>query len=174
MSGQQPYNDPGNGRPAYQPPLQQQQYFGQVQMQPTVQDQRSYPPAGPPPGYQHRYQSAGKRYALRGSEAFWYVVMCIGFGAAYFNKLPAKKAACEIFSELQLDGQGPSQGYSLRGTETFWYTLMCIAFGGGYFAKVVAKKALWEVVGMMQSAPGEYREAISRALHGAAPVRAHY
>jgi hypothetical protein len=27
-------------------------------------------------------------------------------GAAYFSKLPGKKAACEVFSELQLDGRG--------------------------------------------------------------------
>ena len=38
-------------------------------------------------------------------------------GAAYFSKLPGKKAASEVFSELQLDGQGPSRSYSLRGME---------------------------------------------------------
>jgi hypothetical protein len=81
-------------------------------------------------------------------------------------KLPAKKAACEVFSELQVDGQGPSHSYSLRGMESFWYVLMCLAFGGGYFAKVWAKKALWEMVGMMQSAPAEYTAAISRILAG--------
>ena len=70
-------------------------------------------------------------------------------------KLPGKKAACEVFSELQLDGQGPSRGYSLRGMEGFWYALMCLAFGAGYFAKVSTKKALWEMVGMVQSV-GEY------------------
>ena len=89
---------------------------------------------------------------------------------AYFSKLPGKKAACEVFSELQLDGQGPREGYSLRGAETFWYVLMCLAFGGGYFAKVWAKKALWEVVAMVQSGPGEYAEAISRALSGPATL----
>ena len=70
-------------------------------------------------------------------------------------------------TDLQLDGQGPSRSYSLRGAETFWYVLMCLAFGGGYFAKVSAKKALWEVVGMVQSGPGEYAEAIRRAFSGA-------
>jgi hypothetical protein len=91
---------------------------------------------------------------------------------AYFSKLPAKKAACEILSELQLDGQGPSRGYSLRGAEAFWYVMMCIAFGGGYFAKVWVKKALWEVIGVVQSAPDEYGAAVGRALHGyAAPPR---
>ena len=86
----------------------------------------------------------------------WYVLGCIGFGAAYFSKLPAKKAACEVFSELQLDGQGPSRSYSLRGMEGFWYALMCLAFGAGYFAKVSAKKAIWELAGIVQSARGDY------------------
>jgi hypothetical protein len=168
MSGQQPYDDPRGGQPtdAKQP----QPYYGQGQMQPAGQDLRGYQPPGPP----RRMQAAGKRYALRGAEAFWYVLMCIPLGAAYFHKLPSKKAACEIFSELQLDGQGPSQAYTLRGAEVFWYTLMCIAFGVGYFAKVVAKKAQWEVIGMMQSAPGEYREAIGRALNGSVSGRAAY
>jgi hypothetical protein len=103
------------------------------------------------------------------------VLGCIAMGAAYFSKLPGKKAACEVFSELQLDGQGPSRGYSLRGMESFWYVLMCLGFGAGYFAKVSAKKALWELVGMAQAAPGEYAGAISRALSGSAvPYRPGY
>ena len=141
-------------------------------MQPAVQDQRGYPRTGRhppqvhPSGHRGHRQAAGKQYALRGAESFWYILGCISFGAAYFSKLPGKKAACEVFSELQLDGQGPSRGYSLRGAEGFWYVLMCIPFGAGYFAKVSAKKALWEMVGMVRSAPGEYAEAISRALSG--------
>jgi hypothetical protein len=102
---------------------------------------------------------------------FWYVLGCIYFGAAYFAKLPAKKAVCEVLSELQLDGQAASRAYSLRGMEGFWYTLMCLWFGAGYVAKVWAKKALWEAVGMVQAAPGEYAEAISRALLGPATSR---
>ena len=43
---------------------------------------------------------------------------------------------------------------------------MCLPFGAGYFAKVWAKKALWELVGMVQSSPAEYPEAIRRALSG--------
>jgi hypothetical protein len=109
-------------------------------------------------------QAAGKRYGLRGAEPFWYVLGCIGFGAAYFSKLPAKKATCEIVSELQLDGHGPSQGYVMSSMATFWYYTMCIAFGGGYFAKVSAKKAMWEVVSVVQSSPGEYTAAMRRAL----------
>ena len=128
----------------------------------------SYPPQVPPSGHRRHRQAGGKHYALRGAESFWYILGCISFGTAYFSKLPGKKAACEVFSELQLDGQGPSRGYSLRGAEGFWYVLMCIPFGAGYFAKVSAKKALWEMVGMVRSAPGEYAEAISRALCGAA------
>jgi hypothetical protein len=76
--------------------------------------------------------------------------------------------ACEIVSELQLDGHGPSHSYAMSGAATFWYYMMCIAFGGGYFAKVSYKKALWEVVSVVQSAPGEYAEAMSRALYGPA------
>jgi hypothetical protein len=52
-----------------------------------------------------------------GAESFWYVLGCIAMGAAYFSKLPGKKAACEVFSELQLDGRGPSRSYSLHGME---------------------------------------------------------
>jgi hypothetical protein len=50
--------------------------------------------------------------------------------------------------------------------EGFWYVLRRLAFGAGYFAKVSAKTALWELVGMVQSTPGEYAEAIRRALSG--------
>jgi len=176
MSGQQPYDNLGGGQPAYpQVPTQQQnQYSAPSQLQPRRLNPQDLAPAAAATaqaGHQHRAQPAGKKYALRGAEAFWYVLMCIPMGAAYFQKLPGKKAACEIFSELQLDGQGPSESYALRGAEVFWYTLMCIAFGAGYFAKVVAKKAQWEVVAMMQAAPGEYREAISRALDGSASGR---
>jgi hypothetical protein len=117
------------------------------------------------PGYQGQRQPSGKRYSIRGAESFWYVLGCIGFGAAYFAKIPAKKAACEVMSELQLDGHGPSNGYSLRGAEGFWYALMCIGFGAGYFAKVSAKKALWEVVSIVQAAPGSSAEALGRALY---------
>jgi hypothetical protein len=119
-----------------------------------------------PSGYQpqRQYMPTGKRYGLRGAEPFWYILGCIAFGAAYFSKIPARKAACEIVSELQLDGHGPSNGYSLTGAQTFWYVLMCIPFGGGYFAKVYAKKALWEVVGLVQMAPSDHSAAIRRAL----------
>ena len=100
---------------------------------------------------------------------------CIAIGVAYFSKLPGKKAACEVFSELQLDGQGPSRSYSLHGMESFWYVLMCLGFGAGYFAKVSAKKALWELVGMVRAAPAEYAGAIGRALSGSAdPYRPRY
>jgi hypothetical protein len=143
----------------------QQQYPVQGYGNGAVEPAAPYQPASLP-GIQVQRQPAGKRYALHGEEPSWYVLGCIAFGAAYFSKIPAKKAACEVLSELQLDGQGPSHGYSLRGTETFWYVMMCIAFGGGYFAKVSAKKALWEVVGLVQSMPGDDAAAIGRALFG--------
>jgi hypothetical protein len=186
MSYQQPPDDPyrpehrqpqfapgPQGQPTYQQPPQP--YYGQGEMRPAVQDQPGYPAAAAQPGHRNHRPAAGKQYTLRGAETFWYVLGCIGLGVAYFSKLPVKKAACEILSELQLDGQGPSRSYSLRGAETFWYVLMCIAFGGGYFAKGSAKKALWEIVGIVQSAPADYAEAISRALYGAAsPGRPAY
>ena len=133
--------------------------------------QQAYPLAAAQPVHWAQRHVAGKQYGLRGAESFWYILGCIGFGIAYFAKLPGKKAACEVFSELQLDGLGPSDANSLRGAETFWYVLMCLWFGAGYFAKVWAKKALWEVVVMVQSAPGEYAEAIIRALSGPAAPR---
>jgi hypothetical protein len=180
---EQPLRDPyqqqdRQSRPAFTPAQgqqltyrqQQELHGGQGQMQPAAQHQRGSYPQDPQSGYRAQRRAAGKQYGLRGAEAFWYVLGCIGFGAAYFAKLPAKKAACEVFSELQLDGQGPSRGYSLRGAEGFWYVLMCLPFGAGYFAKVWAKKALWELVGMVQSAPGEYSAAISRALSGSGPT----
>ena len=180
MTYQQPPDDPYHqqGRPPFtpyqqgqQPPLRQPQgpYYGQGETQPAVQGPRGYLPQAPQAGHRTHRQTGGKQYSLRGAESFWYILGCISFGAAYFAKLPTKKAACEVFSELQLDGQGPSRGYSLRGAESFWYVLMCIPFGAGYFAKVWAKKALWEMVAMVQSAPGEYAGAISRSLSGAAP-----
>lgn len=171
QQGEPPYAPP-QGQAPYQQP--QESHYGQRDMRPATQDRRGHPPDQqsypqvPQSDHRGRRGAGGKQYALRGAESFWYVLGCIGIGAAYFAKLPGKKAACEVFSELQLDGQGPSRGYSLRGAEGFWYVLMCLPFGAGYFAKVSAKKALWEVVGMVQSAPGEYGEAISRTLSRAA------
>jgi hypothetical protein len=167
---QPPYTPQQGQQPSYQPP--QESYRGQAEVQPAGQGQQGYRPQDPHHGHRSN-QGVGKKYALRGAESFWYVLGCIGFGAAYFAKLPVKKAACEIFSELQLDGQGPSRGYSLRGAEGFWYVLMCLPFGAGYFAKVSAKKALWEGLGMIQSAPGEYAAAVCRVLSGSGPAAPH-
>lgn len=164
---QQP--EPYYGRPDVQPDRQQYQQPQQQYQERYSVDQRSYPPQAAHPGHRAHRQAAGKQYTLRGAEAFWYVLGCIGFGMAYFAKLPTKKAACEVFSELQLDGQGPSRSYSLHGMEGFWYVLMCLPLGAGYFAKVFAKKALWELVSMVQAAPGGYAEAVGRALSGTGP-----
>jgi hypothetical protein len=205
VSYQQPPDDPyqqqrrpsltpyRQSQPSYEPPQGQQP--GRPDLQPTQWYQPDYPPAQrayPPQAAQavlpvqhghhghhghrgRRQAAAGKQYGLRGAEGFWYILGCIGFGAAYFSKLPGKKAACEVFSELQLDGQGPSRSYSLRGMEGFWYLLMCLAFGAGYFAKVSAKKALWELIRIVQAGPEGYAEAIGRALSGsAAPRRQGY
>lgn len=157
--GQQPY-----------PPQPQQAAYGPPP-QPAVYAHQPYPPQTRQPGR----RAAGKRYVLRSAEIFWYILGCIAMGGAYFAKIPAKKAACEVFSELQLDGQGPSRGYGLQGMEGFWYVLMCVAFGAGYFAKLPVKKALLELVTKVQAAPGEYGGAIGRALAGnLAPPRPGY
>jgi hypothetical protein len=69
---------------------------------------------------------------MTGGEKAWYVVWCIPFGAAYFLKVPVKRA----FEEAGL--------VEMRGAEQFWYILQCIAFAGGYFHKIPVKKALSE------------------------------
>jgi hypothetical protein len=187
MSHEQPSEDPYQTRPftpfeqgqSYGPPqgqypgYQQQPYNGQGAVQPAPQyqpappGQDAHPPQAVGSGRHSQRHAAGKHYGLNGAEMFWYILGCISFGAAYFSKIPGKKAACEVFSELQLDGQGPGRAYSLNGMESFWYILMCLWFGSGYFAKVSAKKALWELAGMVQSAPDESASAIGRALSGA-------
>jgi len=163
---------PQQAQPAAQGGYQAQPATAGYQVQPAQQGYQApgYPvPAAQPARGGHRQGSVGgKQYALRGAEVFWYFLGCLDFGMAYFSKIPSKKAGCEIYSELQLDGQGPSQGYSLNGAESVWYFLMCLAFGAGYFAKVWAKKAQWELVGMIMAAPGDGVQAISRALSGSA------
>jgi hypothetical protein len=158
-------------QPAAQAGYQPQPATAAYQVQPAQQGYQA-------PGYQvqaqqqarggHR-QVGGKQYGLRGAEVFWYFLGCLDFGAAYFSKIPTKKAACEIFSELQIDGQGSSQAYALNGAESVWYFLMCLAFGAGYFAKVWAKKALWEMVNIMRAAPADQIQALTRALTASAP-----
>jgi len=69
---------------------------------------------------------------LTGAEKFWYVFQCIWFGAAYFAKVPVKKAMSE---------RGLCQ---MTSAESFWYVLGCIFFGASYFQKVIYKKALSE------------------------------
>lgn len=80
---------------------------------------------------------AERQYLGRGTntswEGFWYVLGCIYFGAAYFQKVPVKKA----LSEYGL--------VEMTGAEKFWYVVQCILVGSGYFAKVSIKRALSEV-----------------------------
>ena len=181
---QQPYYGAGEGQSAWpqqnqsaaqagyqaggQAAYQAQPATAGYQVQPAQQGYQA-------PGYQvqaqpgrggHRQGGGGKQYGLRGAEVFWYFLGCLDFGMAYFSKIPTKKAACEIFSELQIDGQGSSQPYALNGAESIWYLLMCLAFGAGYFAKVWAKKALWEMVNIMRAAPADQIQALTRALSG--------
>jgi hypothetical protein len=78
--------------------------------------------------------AASTQRAVRtGAEKFWYVLMCIYFGAGYLAKIPAKAA---------LRDAGLCE---LTGWETFWWVLENVCFGAGYFHKVILKKALSEV-----------------------------
>jgi hypothetical protein len=109
---------------------QPQAYQGQLAPQPP------YPPQGGPqqaPAPQPQPIRGHSRIGLTAAEKFWYVLMCIGFGAGYFAKIPSKKA----MSDFGL--------CELTSAEAFWYILMCIAFGGGYFAKIPTAKALSEL-----------------------------
>ncbi len=74
-----------------------------------------------------------RKAALTTWERFWYVLMCIWFGAGYFSKIPAKKAMHDF---------GLTE---MTGAEEFWYVLMCIWFGAGYFFKIPTAKALSEL-----------------------------
>ncbi len=97
------------------------------------QQRSPFDPGGQAPAYQ-AMQSRPPRPVVRLSAAasFWYILGCIGFGAAYFAKVPAKKALAEA---------GLAE---MTAAEKFWYVLQCIAFGAGYFAKLPVKKALSE------------------------------
>jgi hypothetical protein len=129
------------------------------------QPARRYQPAQryqeppPPPRLRESPPQRVREYSLRGAEVFWYVLGCIPMGAAYFAKIPVKKAFYEVLDDLRAD-VNPRLG----GAEAFWYVLMCIAFGGGYFAKVSAKKGLCEIVTMLSARGGP--EAAVEALRG--------
>lgn len=77
--------------------------------------------------------AVARKIALTTWEGVWYVIMCIGFGAGYLAKVPAKKAM-QDFGLVQM-----------TSGEQFWYVLMCIGFGAGYFAKIPVAKALAEL-----------------------------
>lgn len=97
------------------------------------QQRSPFDPGRQAPAYQ-AMQGRPPRPAVRLSAAasFWYILGCIAFGAAYFAKVPAKKALAEA---------GLAE---MTAAEKFWYVLQCIAFGAGYFAKLPVKKALSE------------------------------
>jgi hypothetical protein len=77
--------------------------------------------------------TAARTIGLSAAGKFWYVVGNIALGAAYFGKIPAKKALAEAGL------------CSLSGAEKFWYVLECLALGAGYFAKLSVVKALSEI-----------------------------
>ena len=145
MSGWQPgqYDPAEHQRGAARPPAvpdefrrqQPQRYeqprYEQPRYDPAPQSQPRYDPAYQQP--QPAPVRAARQLALTTAEGFWYVLMCIGFGAGYFAKIPAKRA---------LQDFGMAQ---MTAAESFWYVLMCIGFGAGYFAKIPVKKALSEM-----------------------------
>ena len=85
------------------------------------------------PGPTGRVAAAMRKTALTTWEGIWYVIQNIFFGAAYFAKVPAKKAM-QDFGLVEM-----------TGAEQFWYVIMCIGFGAGYFAKIPVAKALSEL-----------------------------
>ena len=77
--------------------------------------------------------SVVRKPALSAWEGIWYVLGCIALGAAYFQKIPAKKAMAD-FGLCELSGG-----------EHFWYVVQCLMLGMGYFAKIPVAKALSEL-----------------------------
>ena len=104
-------------------------HLNAVARHPSPAHAAAHSPAQPPPS---AVPVADRRTS---AERFWYVIQNIAFGAGYFAKIPAKKAAIEV------TGRG-----ILTGFESFWYVLVCIAFGAMYFAKIPVKKALVEAM----------------------------
>jgi hypothetical protein len=72
----------------------------------------------------------GGRLQLTAAEKFWYILLCIDFGAGYIAKVPTKKALSDVGLVEMTSG------------ENFWYLILCIWFGIGYLAKVPTKRAL--------------------------------
>ena len=77
--------------------------------------------------------SAVRKAALTTWEGIWYVVQNIFFGAAYFGKIPVKRAM-QDFGLIEM-----------TSAEHFWYVVQNIFFGAGYFAKIPTAKALSEL-----------------------------
>jgi hypothetical protein len=122
---------PQQGYGQQYPQGQPQQYDPYAQQRTAVVPQAQQ--GWPQPQGRYAPQPAPRTSGRTAAEQFWYVLMCIPMGAAYFAKIPAKKA---------LQDFGMAQ---MTGAEQFWYVLMCIAFGGGYWAKIPVKKALGEM-----------------------------
>jgi hypothetical protein len=148
---QEPYGQPGYddyrarpsngqaGRPRFVPAPPEEPgpptsiRYANTQQAPTQRASRPLQsPYEPPPPPQQLIRAVNK-VSLTAAEKFWYVLGCISFGAAYFAKIPAKKALSDF---------GMAE---LTGAEAFWYVLQCIAFGAGYFAKLPTAKAISEL-----------------------------
>jgi hypothetical protein len=134
--------------PTFTPAVQAEQH-----RQPARHSHRAQVPAPtqeqPPSRQEQSYRRAARKTGLTAAEKFWYVLGCLYFGAAYFAKIPAKKAM-EDFGLAEL-----------TSAESFWYILMCIWFGAGYLAKVPTAKALSELAQFRDAGhlPLEYTRA---------------
>jgi len=107
--------------------------YAPTQQASTHRTPRPLEPAYEPSPSPQQFTRAVNKVSLTAAEKFWYVLGCISFGAAYFAKIPAKKALSDF---------GLAE---LTGAEGFWYVLQCIAFGAGYFAKLPTAKAISEL-----------------------------
>jgi hypothetical protein len=143
---QDPWADsaPSQGRydrPAPPPQFRAQtpaapQAYQQPQFQPVPQRNPAQQPGyyGRPQGYRPQPPvQALRKTSLTAAEQFWYILMCISFGAGYFAKIPAKKAMAD-FGMVEM-----------TAAEKFWYILMCFPMGAGYFCKVPVAKAIIEM-----------------------------
>ncbi len=142
-------DDAARPQPRFTPAVPPQQYQQPAARHAVRSPQPAPEPERPQPEPRAR---AARKFGLTAAQKFWYVLGCIGFGAAYFAKIPAKKAM-EDFGLAEL-----------TTAEGFWYILMCIGFGAGYFAKLPTAKALSEL-GQFRSAGHPQLEYRHQAGH---------
>ena len=99
-------------QPTFTPAVQAGQH-----RQPARHAHRAQVPAPwqeqPPSRQEQSYGRAARKTGLTAAEKFWYVLGCLYFGAAYFAKIPAKKAM-EDFGLAELTSDGSAQAVKLQ------------------------------------------------------------